>query len=391
MMPSSQCVHRKVNDTLDTHRVQQAVDAVFPEWEITRAIRTLTSWTGYAETPLIDLPDISQRLGIARIGYKDEAGRFGLGSFKALGGAYAVARVFERHMIRNLEAQSSPRDFTVISATAGNHGRSVAWGAERVGCRCIILVHPGVSQDRRDAIAVFGAEVREVPGTYDDSVDEAFRLAAENGWTVVSDTSRQGYEDIPSLVMHGYGVMIEEAIRQWGDEPPTHVFVQVGVGGLAAAVFQGVWRRWGNTDMRFVCVEPAAADCFFRSVEMGRSVKIEGELATMMVCLACGEMSSLAWHVLATGATDAVRIDDTAAAEAMRTLAGEGMGRAPIISGESGVAGLAALVVAAVEPELASGLGLTPESRVLLFGSEGALDPSLFRTIVGWNPDLAAV
>ncbi|MCG7393395.1 diaminopropionate ammonia-lyase [Microvirga sp. ACRRW] len=378
--------HRKVNDTLDPHRIQRAVDRVFPEDAMTFAIRTLTSWTGYAETPLIDLPDISRRLGIARIGYKDEASRFGLGSFKALGGAYAVSRVLERD---NLGTESDPQNFTVISATAGNHGRSVAWGAQRVGCRCIILVHPGVSLDRRDAIAAYGAEIREVPGTYDDSVDEAFRLAAENGWTVVSDTSRQGYEDIPSLVMHGYGVMIEEAITQWGDEPPTHVFVQVGVGGLAAAVLQGLWRRWANTGVRFVCVEPAAADCFFQSVEQGSSVKIEGELATMMVCLACGEMSSRAWEVLSAGATDAIRIDDMAAAQAMRLLAGDGVERTPVIAGESGAAGLAALVVAAGHPELASGLGLTPDSRVLLSGSEGALDPSLFRTIVGWDPDLA--
>lgn len=195
----------------------------FPDPEFRQAKAAITSWNGYAPTPLRELPEVARDAYVAAICLKDEAGRFRLGSFKALGGAYAVA--------------CAPLGARVVTcATDGNHGRAVAWGAQRFGRGCVIFVHEAVSRERVDAITHYGAEVRRVPGTYDDAVREAARQAAANGWHVVSDTSWPGYTEVPRLIMQGYRLMADEAADQWAGDPPTHVFIQGGVGGVAAAV-----------------------------------------------------------------------------------------------------------------------------------------------------------
>jgi diaminopropionate ammonia-lyase len=328
----------------------------------------IASWPGYAPTPLAALPDIARSAGIARVDYKDESGRFGLGSFKALGGAYAV--------LRQIRAAGRPaRDIVVTCATDGNHGRSVAWGARRFGCACVIYVHETVSQGRIDAIAAYGAEIRRVPGTYDDAVREAARDAGANGWIVVSDTSYPGYTDIPRDVMQGYAVMVEEALAA-RDLPPTHVFVQAGVGGLAAAVCGHLWETLGDARPRTIVVEPDRAACLFESARQGRAANIAGALDTAMAGLACGETSLLAWEILEEGASDFLTVPDEAAFAAMRLLAPR------LVAGESAVAGLVGLLGVAARPELARALGLDAASRVLLIGSEGDTDPALYRKIV---------
>ena len=214
-----------------------------------RARAEITAWPDYAPTPLRDLPDLAAEAHIAALRLKDEAGRFGLGSFKALGGAYAVAALLLNELARSGVApaastadlaagtyRAATQAITVTCATDGNHGRSVAWGAQRFGARCVIFVHATVSQPRIDAIARYGAEVRRVPGTYDDAVREAARQAEANGWFVVSDTSWPGYTEVPRDIMQGYRLMADEAADQWTGPTPTHVFVQGGVGGVAAAV-----------------------------------------------------------------------------------------------------------------------------------------------------------
>ena len=217
---------------------------------------------------------MADKLGVRRIFYKDERDRFGLKSFKALGGAYAVANVLRKHVMQECgvtrvtsrqllagEFASTVRAATVTCATDGNHGRSVAWGAQLFGCRCVIFVHEHVSQGRRDAIARYGAEVRVVNGNYDDAVRQAAASAAANGWTVVSDTSYRGYRAIPLDVMHGYGVMAAEIVRQLpGGEPPTHVFAQAGVGALAAAICSYFWLLWRERRPLLIVVEPTRAD-----------------------------------------------------------------------------------------------------------------------------------
>lgn len=352
--------------------------AVLDEAGFEEARAEITTWEAYAPTPLLSLPGLARRLGIAALAWKDESGRFGLGSFKALGGAYAV--------LRQLQAAGS-RPITVCCATDGNHGRSVAWGAQRFGARCVIYLHATVSAGREAAIARYGAEVRRVAGTYDDAVRQAAADAAREGWVVVSDTSYPGYMEIPRNVMQGYTVMADEALGQWpaagGAEPPTHVFLQAGVGGLAAAVCARLWQRLGPRRPRCVLVEPDRAACLFESVAGGTAANVGGALDTMMAGLACGETSPLAWEILAEGASDALTVTDAAAAACMRLLAEGTDGDPPVVAGESAVAGLAGLLGALARPNLRESLGLGSDSRVLLFGSEGDTDPELYAAIVG--------
>ena len=367
---------------------QARFDAAFDE---------ISSWPGYEAAPLRVLPGLAKRLGVAQVLYKDEGGRFGLGSFKALGGAYAVANVL-RHKVMSARGISTlgSRELlsgafkdviagtTVTCATDGNHGRSVAWGAQLFACACVIFVHEQVSQGRRDAIARYGAEVREVKGNYDDAVKHAAATAAAEGWTVVSDTSYPGYRDIPLDVMHGYGVMATEIVKQMaGDAPPTHVFVQAGVGALAAALCARFWLHWGAQRPRFVVVEPLDADCVYRSLEAGHPVVVEGALDTVMAGLACGEVSELAWEVLHHGSHAVVALDDEYAMRAMRALARPETGDKAIVAGETGGAGLAALLAAQEHEDVRQALGLDAQSRVLLIGSEGDTDPAIYREVVG--------
>lgn len=365
------------------------------------ALAEISSWPGYTPAPLVRLDGRARTLGLQAIHYKDERGRFGLKSFKALGGAYAVANVLRKRVMQQLrvagvtsrqlvagEFASVARETTVTCATDGNHGRSVAWGAQLFGCRCVIFVHEHVSQGRRDAIARYGAEVRAVAGNYDDAVKHVATTAAANGWTVVSDTSYPGYRDIPLDVMHGYGVMAAEITQQLpGGKPPTHVFAQAGVGALAAAICAHFWLHWRERRPSFVVVEPTQADCVYQSLATGKPVVVGGSLETVMAGLACGEVSELAWEILHGGANSAIAIDDAHALEAVRVLANPTAGDPPIVAGETGGTGLAALLAARDYPAIRQTLGLDRTSRVLLLGSEGDTDPAIYRTVVGRTAD----
>ncbi len=366
---------------------------VLPAGGFRRAKAEITSWPGYVPTPLHDLPDVAQAAGVGAVRLKDEASRFGLGSFKALGGAYAVANLLRDQLARRGVAPSaSSADLlagkwreataaiTVTSATDGNHGRSVAWGAQRFGCRAVIFVHETVSQSRIDAIAAYGAEVRVVPGTYDDAVRETERMARAEGWLVVSDTSWPGYTEVPRDVMQGYRLMADEALDQWealaDPAAPTHVFMQGGVGGAAAAVSVQMRGRVSPAPA-LVVVEPEHAACLLASAETGALTAVPGNLDTVMAGLACGEPSLLAWQELERGAAAFMAIPDAAAIDCMRLLAQHG-----IVAGESGVAGLAGFLLAAADPAARETLGLDADSRVLLFSTEGATDPELYARLI---------
>jgi diaminopropionate ammonia-lyase len=362
------------------------------------AKREITAWPGYKPTPLRLLPNLATRAGVGAILYKDEADRFGLGSFKALGGAYAVFKLLQRSIREQKKVTASSLDLTsghyadvtsritVTCATDGNHGRSVAWGARTFGCRCVIYIPETVSAGRCQAIAAYGAEVRRFAGTYDDGVRRAAADAAAQGWMVVSDTAYEGYTDVPRDVMQGYSLMVEEALRQTS-AVPSHVFVQGGVGGLAGSVCAYLWERYGAARPYFVIVEPDKADCFYRSGVAGRPTPAEGALDTIMAGLACGEVSPLAWRILATGADAFMTIDDEAAVECMRLLAEGRFGDDPVVAGESGVAGLAGLLMASADAKTRARLDLRRDSRVLVFGTEGATDPEVYRSIVGRGPN----
>ncbi|MGL4323424.1 MAG: diaminopropionate ammonia-lyase [Beijerinckiaceae bacterium] len=327
----------------------------------------ITQWAGYTPTPLRDLDFVAREAGVAAVHYKDEGQRFTLKSFKALGGAYAVQR---------LVAQHGSGTLTVTCATDGNHGRAVAWGARRAGIAAVIYVHETVSQGRADAIAALGARVVREGRTYDDAVRAASAAAAKNGWQIVSDTSWPGYEEVPKDVMQGYALLGMEAEAQGAS--PTHIFVQGGVGGLAAGVLSYYWQTQGAQRPVLTVVEPVTAACLFESARARALTVVGGDLDTIMAGLACGEPSILAWRLLAPGADAFMTITDDMAAAAMCDLAAH-----KIVSGESGVAGLAGLRLAARDPAMRAALGLTGQSRVLLFGTEGATDPQVYRQIVG--------
>jgi diaminopropionate ammonia-lyase len=359
---------------------------VLPEGGFRRARAEIESWPGHAPTPLVPLEDVAKAGRVAAVHYKDEGGRFGLGSFKSLGGAYAVAKLLITELSRRgvaahattkeLEAgahRDAARAITVTCATDGNHGRSVAWGAGRFGCGCVIFVHETVSQGRRDAIAKYGAEIRVVPGNYDDAVREAARTAEREGWFVVSDTSYPGYTEVPRDVMQGYRLMADEAAGQL-DQPPTHAFVPGGVGGVAAAVSVQMRARFGDK-VKVVVAEPDKAACLLASAEAGEAVTVPGDLDTLMAGLACGEPSLLAWQELERGAFAFASVSDDSAVDCMKLLAR----RSPkVVAGESAVAGLAAFLLASEDPLSRAMLGLDADSRVLVFGTEGATDPELY-------------
>jgi diaminopropionate ammonia-lyase len=374
------------------------MEAVLSDAAFARAAAVITAWPGYAPTPLISLPGLASALGVGSLAYKDEGGRFGLGSFKALGGAYAVFRLLAAEIRRCTGTEPSVADLiagrhaeaasavTVTCATDGNHGRSVAWGARLFGCRAVIVIHATVSEGRKAAIEAYGAKVVRIEGNYDDSVRQAQQTATREGWFVVSDTSYPGYREIPKDVMQGYEVMAAEALDAM-PEPPTHIILQTGVGGMAAAVAAQAWRRFGAVRPAIILADPEKAACWYDSLVAGHPIAVSGDLDTLMAGLACGEVSELAWEILATGADAVVRLPDAAAVAAMRLLADGTFGARPIVAGESAVAGLGALAALMADPTSAAALGLGPTSRVLVFGTEGDTDPIVYGDIVGRSGD----
>jgi len=269
---------------------------------------------------------------------------------------------------------------TLTSATDGNHGRSLAWGAQAVGAACRIYIHKEVSEARAKAMRDFGAEVIRVNGDYDYSVQVTREESDANGWFVVSDTSWEGYTQPPTDVMAGYGVMAEE-ICDALTAPPTHLFIQGGVGGLAAAVTARLRQRTGTTT-RVIVAEPELAACLFESGKTGDATAVQIEEETLMAGLSCGEPSGLAWQILREEVSDFLTIPESLVGPAMR-LAARPVGDDPAIeAGESAVCGLAAMIVAARRPEMITALGLNGGSRVLIIGSEGATDIEIYQKIM---------
>jgi diaminopropionate ammonia-lyase len=334
------------------------------------AWKTISGWSEYAATPLLDLQPIARDLGIQRLWFKDESQRLGLGSFKALGGAYAVHQLLS-------EAQER---ITFAAATAGNHGRAVAWAAQRFGARSVIYVPATAAKERVKKLREHGAEVVLVAGGYDIAVRRLAGDAQARGWVVVSDTAYPGYVDIPRRIVHGYSVLIRETLAQLPQsEHLTHVFVQCGVGGLASAV-AGYLRRALTVHPLIVVVEPESAACFFESVRHGKMRDSTSEVKTALGCLACTRLSLLAWPILRDTADFAMTIADEAAFDAMRKLAALPQ---PVAIGESGAAGLGGLLTARADVSISGALGLTSQSRVLVIGSEGPLDTRLYEQVTG--------
>lgn len=365
-----------------------------------RAVNEISQWPGYHVTPLHSLDPLAAELGLGGVYYKDESSRFGLGSFKSLGGAYEVLCLLQEQIsvklrqhvtfadIRSGQFAEQVRQITVITATDGNHGRSVAWGARLFGCPCVIYIHAEVSEGRKAAMEDLGARVVRIDGNYDDSVSAAADAADNNGWFIVSDTSWEGYIHLPKHVMAGYTVMADEIDAQLSSRVClSHTFVQGGVGGLAGAMCGYQWQRYGKDRPRFVIVEPDRADCLYQSAKNGQPTEVRITEETIMAGMSCGRVSDLAWEILSPGTDDFMSIPDTLVPPVMRDLAAGRYGDCPIVAGESAVAGLAALIAVCRREDLRNALGLNNQSQVLLYGTEGATDPHIYHDIVGRSAD----
>lgn len=370
-------------------------DTMFSRADCMEASGIISNWPGYTPTPLRRLHQLAAETGVGEIFYKDEADRFGLGSFKALGGAFAVYWLLADEIERRTGERPTPamlaagahsdiaRNFTIASATAGNHGRSIAWGARVFGCAAVIFVGESVGESRVNAISNFGARIVRVAGDYDASVQVAAETAEARGWTVVSDTSYPGYTEIPRRVMLGYTVMLAEILDDLNDEEmPTHVIVPAGVGGLAAAAAAYFALRLGERRPRFIVVEPELSDCLFQSARSGRPAHSSGPLGSVMLGLDCGNVSLIAFEVLNRLADAFVLIPDETGIESMRRLNREN----GIVAGECAGAGLAVLDLLKTETRFRAAIGLDLNSRVLLIGTEGATDPEVYCRLLEQDP-----
>lgn len=370
--------------------------AIIPTDAALDVVKTLGLCPKHSPTPFHVLAELAQSMGVADVMLKDESGRFGLGSFKALGAPYALAQALYRRLgdpalLHKRVGKSLPDwalRLTTCCASDGNHGKALAFGAQHFGLDCVVFVHSGVSAARQNAIRDLGARVEVVDGTYDDSVDVAVASAKANDWLLIADTSGDITDPAPCDVMQGYTVLITEAMAQagWtqtGDPSPwTHVFVQAGVGGLAAAVAAVLTQKLGADRPQLIAVEPDKAACVLAAVEAGAPVRLKGDLETLMGMLSCGEISAAAWPILSRRYDYAMAIDDAAAITAMQRVANPVGGDPPCVIGESGVASIAGAMVACGNAEWRDTLLLDKDSRILVIGTEGPTDPEQYRAIM---------
>ena len=361
------------------------------------------SFPQYDPTPLVTLTNLARNLKVANIWIKDESYRFGLNAFKVLGASYAIACVIggklgipednlSFHMFNSAPIREKLTGTTFVTATDGNHGRAVAWAAQKLGVNAVVYMPQGSSRARFEAIKQYGAQTEIIKGNYDDAVHWAAQQAQKNDWILVQDTAWEGYEEIPTKIIQGYLTLLHEALEQLGGKIPTHVFVQCGVGSLASAVQAYLVELFGMRRPKFIVVEPERASCFYESMSIndGNLHKISGDLNTIMAGLACGEPGLLGWKILYSYADVFVTCSDSVAIKGMRILANPLAGDDKVVSGESGAVTtglLACLVGDARYRKIAEALKITQESKILLISTEGDTDPDMYQKIVSGNAD----
>ena len=374
-----------------------------------RAQRFHAGFPGYAPTPLHRLDGLAGALGVGRVYVKDESRRFDLNAFKVLGGGYAMGCCLAEKLGRSIDdcsfdflasAQTRKKlgDVTFITATDGNHGRGVAWMARRLGQRCVVYIPRGTAAERLENVRRQGAQASILDCNYDGCVHLAEQHARENGWILTQDTAWDGYEEIPTRIMQGYTTIareIDAQLAELGEDAPTHILLQAGVGSFAAAMLGYYAAKRGDARPVSVIVEPNAADCILRTARAddGQLRFVTGDMPTIMAGLACGEPSTVSWRILDAYADAFLSMPDSAAAGGMRMLGNPLPGDARVISGESGASTAGALREIMVNPalaELRERLHFGPDARVLLISTEGDTDRENYRRIVwdGAHPNL---
>ena len=370
--------------------------------EVRKARAFHESFPQYTTTPLTRLDRMAAYLGLKEVYVKDESYRFGLNAFKVLGGSFAMARFIAGETGRDvselpysvLTSDKLREEFgqaTFFTATDGNHGRGVAWSANRLGQKAVVHMPKGSTQTRLENIAKEGAQVDIQEMNYDDCVRLAAKEADETErGVIVQDTAWDGYEEIPSWIMQGYGTMAMEAgeqLKDYGCDRPTHVFVQAGVGSLAGAVVGYFTNLYPDNPPTFVVVEADVAACLYKGAAAGDGDPriVDGDMQTIMAGLACGEPNTISWDILKNHVKVFIAAPDWVAASGMRMLAAPIKGDAPVTSGESGAApfgALAAIMTMEEYRDLRHEIGLDENSSVLLFSTEGDTDPERYKNIV---------
>ena len=341
--------------------------------DIDAAYNSISKWEGYAPTPLLCLDKLSKELNLKNIFYKDENKRFNLKSFKALGGAYAVEKVTEGN-----------KDIIVATATAGNHGRSVAWGARRLGLKCKIFISEFVSEARGQAMSDLGADVIKVKGNYEKSLIECIKQSTENNWQIVQDVAWKDYMLVPKYTMAGYSVMMREIVDQINNEKITHIILQAGVGGMAGAMVAGIARYLDNIPVTLV-VEPDSAACVLESIKTGKIEKIDIKRESLMGGMSCGEVSLVPWEILKNSVKHCISLPDDDIAKTMRLLSNSSFSDQSIIAGENSVPGVISLIASCEDQNIKQSLKLDQNSNVLVIGCEGDTDKEMYQKLISQN------
>ena len=341
--------------------------------DIDDAYDIISKWEGYSPTPLLSLNKLSNELNLKNIFYKDENKRFDLKSFKALGGAYAVEKVTKGN-----------KYIVVATATAGNHGRSVSWGARRLGLKCKIFISEFVSEARGKAMSDLGADVIKVKGNYEQSLIECIKQSTENNWQIVQDVAWKDYMTVPKYTMAGYSVMMREIIDQINSEQISHIILQAGVGGMAGAMVAGIARYLDNIPVTLV-VEPDSAACVLESIKTGKIEKIDIKRESLMGGMSCGEVSLVPWEILKNSVKHCISLPDDDIAKTMRLLGNSSFSDQSIVAGENSVPGVISLIASCEDQNIKQKLKLDQNSNVLVIGCEGDTDKEMYQKLISQN------
>jgi len=338
--------------------------------DIDDAYTKISNWKGYSPTPLIELNKLSKELNLNKIFYKDESKRFDLKSFKALGGAYAVEKVTKGN-----------KDIVVATATAGNHGRSVAWGAKRLGLKCKIFISEYVTDARGKVMSDLGADVIKVKGNYESSLIECIKQSTKNNWQIIQDVAWKEYITVPKYTMAGYAVMMKEIVNQIDHNKISHIILQAGVGGMAGAMIAGVARYLKNIPI-IIVVEPDSAACVLESIRTGKIEKIDIIRESLMGGMSCGEVSLVPWEILKNSVKYCISLPDDDIAKTMKLLGNANFSDEKIIAGENSTPGVISLISSCENEKIKEKMQLNKNSNVLLIGCEGDTDKEMYQKLI---------
>ena len=344
--------------------------SILSKSEIDEAYRVISAWDSYSPTPLTSLNKLSEKLKLNNIFYKDESKRFNLKSFKALGGAYAVEKVSKGN-----------KEIVISTATAGNHGRSVAWGSKKLGLKCKIFISEYVSEFRAKVMRSFGADVIRVKGNYDASLKECVKQSKQNNWQIVQDVAWEDYKLVPKLTMAGYSVMMKEISEQINNEQFSHVILQAGVGGMAAGMVAGI-ARYLNYIPKIIVVEPESAACVLESIKSGKIEKISIKKESLMGGMSCDEVSLVPWEILKNSVSHCVTVSDNYIAKTVKSLSNSEFSEEKIVGGECSTPGIVSLIGMYNDIEIRKKINLNENSNILIFGCEGDADEELYQKLL---------